>query len=144
VALGALSAVPSGPQNGDVWVEIANHSFTVRVNGANRNIGTLTRATPTYGATVTIDCGLATFFDIVANNGTAFTISNPLLAVTGRRISVRVQNTSGGALGAVTWSSQYKMAAWTSPATGFSRTIDFQYDGTNWIEFSRTTVDVPN
>ena len=36
-------------------------------------------------------------------------------------------------------------AFWTSPATGYSRSITLYYDGTtNWYEKSRTTVDVAN
>jgi hypothetical protein len=103
-----------------------------------------TRIAPTYGPSVTPNAKLGNEFAITATNGTAFTVESPSNVLTGQRITIRVRNTSGGALGAITWGAAYKMAAWTSPAAGFSRAIDFQYDGTNWIEASRTPADVPN
>ncbi len=100
---------------------------------------------PTYGASVTINTIAANEHVITATNGTAFTISDPLYAAqAGQRLTVRIRNTSGGVLGAVTWGAAYKLAAWTSPANGFSRSIDFRYDGANWVEVSRTPADVPN
>jgi hypothetical protein len=38
----------------------------------------------------------------------------------------------------------FKNSAWTSPATGYSRSIQFTYDGTNWVQDFQSTVDVPN
>jgi hypothetical protein len=106
----------------------------------------LNRISPTYGATVTIETGLGNQFAINATNGTAFTISTPTALGTtpGQRITIQVINLHSGALGTITWGAGYKMAAWTSPANGFSRSIDFQFDGTVWREVSRTPADVPN
>lgn len=102
-------------------------------------------AAPAYGASVAIDAVVANEHVITATNGTAFTIANPLYAVqAGQRITIKVKNASGGVLGAVTWGTAFKLAAWTSPANGFSRSIDFRYDGANWVEVSRTPADVPN
>lgn len=98
----------------------------------------------TYSASIQINAGLYNFFQITPNNGTAFTIQTPVLGVTNQRISIRIKNTFG-VLGAVTWGAGYKMgAAWTQPANGFSRTIDFDFDGTNWIESNRSAVDIAN
>jgi len=97
-----------------------------------------------YGVSVAIDASQGRDFTATANNATAFAIAAPTNATTGQRITVMVRNTSGGALGAVTWNAVFKLAAWTSPANGFSRSIDFRFDGTNWVEVGRTTVDVPN
>ena len=102
------------------------------------------RSAPTYGVTVSIDASLGNEFDVTATNGTAFTVANPTNATDGQRITITIRNTSGGALGVVTWDTLYKLAAWTSPATAFSRSIDFKYNGVNWVEVSRATVDVPN
>ncbi len=107
-------------------------------------IGASPLVAPTYGATVAISALSGTDFNIVVTDGNAFTIANPTSLVTGQHIFVTVKNTSGGALGAVTWGSAYKLAAWTQPANGFSRSIQYRYDGTNLIEVGRTTVDVPN
>lgn len=101
------------------------------------------RTEPTYGVSIAIDASLGDEFDITATNGTAFTVTNPTNPADGQRITLTIRNTSGGALGTITWESKYKLAAWTSPATGTSRSIDFKYDGTNWIEASRTPADVP-
>ena len=123
----------------------------VSVNaGTNRAIGLTnyalaqSRSTPTYGASVAIDARLGNFFDVTANNGTAFTVSNPTNATDGQRLTITVRNTSVGALGTVTWDTLYKMSAWVSPLTANSRSIEFKYNGAAWIEISRTPNDVPN
>jgi hypothetical protein len=112
-----------------------------------RNL-TTTRVTPTYGATVPIVADSGNEFVITATDGNIFMISNPSYTTSsvaaGQRITVRVMNASGGALGRITWGSGYKMAAWMNPASGYSRSIDFQDDGTHWVEVSRTPSDVPN
>lgn len=100
--------------------------------------------TPTYGTTVSIDSSLGDIFIITATDGVAFTVANPTNPFTGQQMTITIKNTSGGALGAVTWGSAYKLATWTSPATGFNRSITFYYDGTNWFEKNRTTADIPN
>ncbi len=104
------------------------------------------RVVPTYGVTVTIDSSLGSTFAISANDGVAFTISNPTnpRTATGQRIEIIVRNVSGGVMGAITWGTAYKLSAWTNPASANSRTIGFMYDGTNWVEVSRTPADVPN
>lgn len=101
-------------------------------------------ATLTYGTAVTIDSAIAKIHILTATNGTAFAMNAPTNAITGASIKITIKNTSGGALGVVTWNAVFKMSTWTSPATGFQRSIDFYYDGTNWIEDGRTTADVPN
>lgn len=102
------------------------------------------RQTVTYSASMTIDAAIGNEFDITANDGVAFTINAPTNPVDGHRITITIRNTAGGALGAATWNAVFKMAAWTQPASANSRSIDFRYDGTNWVEIGRTTADVPN
>jgi hypothetical protein len=102
------------------------------------------RQTVTYSASMTFDARTGNSFVITPTNGTAFAIGIPTGPSAGQRVSVIIRNASGGALGTVTWDGMFKMAAWTSPADGYSRSIDFQHDGTNWIEVGRTTADVPN
>ena len=129
--------------------DLASYSFTA-VNGGKiiwdlpmvRN-----RSVLTYSASMTPDASVSDLFTITATNGTAFTINAPTNGPSSgqsRRITIRVRNTSGGALGAATWNAVYKMSAWTNPANGFSRAIDFDWDGTNWVQASQTGVDVPN
>lgn len=108
---------------------------------AQRFIGTL--ATPTYGATVTIDGNGGALHIITATNNTNFVISNPSASFAGQQLMIQVKNTSGGALGTITWDTQYKMASFTKPANGTRRTVTFIYDGTNWVEVN-CSPEVPN
>lgn len=105
-------------------------------------------ATVAYSASMTPDSSLGQRQIITATSGTAFTInapSNPPSAAPfGQRMTVTIRNTSGGALGAAIWNAIYRMSAWANPANGFSRSIDFTFDGSNWIEVSRTPADIPN
>lgn len=96
-----------------------------------------------YGATIAVNAQVGNEAVITATDGNAFTISNPTNGFAGQRITIRIRNTFG-VLGVLTFGTAYKAAAWTQPANGFSRAIDFQYDGSNWIEVSRTPADVPN
>ena len=120
----------------------------VLLSGAGPNpwgfdgIRTSTHATP-----VSIQTKKGETFEITAATNAIFTISNPDGPSFGRIIRIVIINTSGGAMGVITWDTQYKLAgAFTNPATGNRRTITFYTDGTsgNWYELSRTAADVPN
>jgi hypothetical protein len=126
-------------RNGSAVITIGTNST---VEFAAATVGK--RLGVTYGATVAIPANQANEFSTNANDGSAFTVAAPTNGVSGQRITIRIRNTSGGALGAVTWDAVYKLAAWTSPASGQSRSVDFTFDGTNWIETGRTPADVPN
>lgn len=102
------------------------------------------QATITYSASMTPDAKLGASQTITATNGSAFTINAPTNALAGRRLKITLRNTSGGALGAATWNAVFKMSAWTNPGNGNSRSIEFEYDGTNWLQVAQTGVDVPN
>lgn len=117
-------------------------SAIVELNTEKREVPVL--VVDTYGASITINSSAGEIHTITATNGTAFTINAPTSPVTARMLTITIRNTSGGALGVITWNVVFKMAAFTNPATGFNRSITFYYDGTNWIERSRTTADVPN
>lgn len=101
-------------------------------------------ATITYSASMTPDASLGDMQVITATNGTAFTINAPSSGLTGQEMELMIRNTSGGALGVATFNAVFKMTAWTQPANGFSRTIYFRNDGTNWVEVGRTAADVAN
>jgi hypothetical protein len=98
----------------------------------------------TYTPSISITATAGAIFSVTATDAVPFSIGAPSSPATGQRITIQIRNTSGGALGTVTWNAVYKMASWTSPATANSRSIDFFYNGTNWIEVGRTTADVPN
>ncbi len=96
-----------------------------------------------YSASITINAKLGGVFRILATDAVAFTINAPTNPTLGQRITIRIENGSGGALGAVTWNAIFKMTAWTQPADVFSRSIDFEWNGGNWVESGRTAADVP-
>jgi Pectate lyase superfamily protein len=101
------------------------------------------RVSLAYSAKVTLDVSEGNDFSVYVTDSNSLTISAPTNGSDGQRISVSILNASGGVMGSVTWTG-VKMAAWTSPANGFNRTIDFINWGGTWYEASRTASDVPN
>ena len=100
--------------------------------------------TLTYGTTVNTNLALGNYCIIVANNGTAFTIANPTNAQLGERLTYEIVNTSGGAMGAITWGANFVYrVAWVNPANGFRRTVSFVYRAANsWIQDGLATTDM--
>jgi hypothetical protein len=113
-------------------------------NPSATNLSSIGRLALTYSASITPDVGVSDTFEITATNSTAFTINAPLKPMDGKKISITIRNTSGGALGAITWNAVFKMSAFTSPATANSRAVGFFFDGTNWVQTFLQSVDVPN
>lgn len=98
----------------------------------------------TYGTTVNTDASLNDIFVVNATNGTAFTIANPTNAAD-KVITYIIMNSSGGAMGAITWGGDFKLAgAFTNPGNGFLRTISFARSAGvgYWCEVARTTTDM--
>lgn len=96
-----------------------------------------------YSASIATDAALGSHFTTAATNGTAFTLTNPTNATAGKEITYDLLNSSGGAMGAITWDTLFKLAgAFTNPANGKRRTISFYYDGTNWVETNRAAADI--
>ena len=98
----------------------------------------------TYGVTVSPDVGVADRQYVAVTNGTAFAIAAPANPSAYQTMYLTISNQSGGALGTITWNAVYKLSTFTSPATGYQRTISFTYDGANWIENFCSPGDVPN
>jgi len=136
-----------------------NHNGTVASVGANYYDSILLKKLPPAGPAggsyaesdglVTLDCTLADHFFSQAVAAGATTIAAPSNGYIGQRIAVKFKNARGGGLGCNwTFNAAYKIAGGNVfvgiPANAFSRTIDFVYDGTNWVEVSRTPADVPN
>jgi hypothetical protein len=98
-----------------------------------------------YGYLAIPDLTRASMIWIAPGDSHTFAVSAPIRMPGVRRFSVTISNATGGALGAVTWDSVYKMSAWTHPANGYNRTITFEMlDELHWVESARTPVDVPN
>jgi len=93
-----------------------------------------------------------TVFRFDARNNRNYTVTLALPGETvpsyptrGQIITVMIRNTSGGAMGAITFNPSYKTAgAFTVPANGNSRSLTCVYDGTHCVEVYRTTADVAN
>ena len=98
---------------------------------------------PTYGSTTNIDSSAGDNHSVLVTNTSAYflNITNPSGS---QSVSIKIVNSSGGTMGAITWNANIKLSAWTNPANGFSKTIDFTYNGAVWVEKSRTPSDVPN
>jgi hypothetical protein len=138
-------------ESGSQWESVSESQFNHRVERCS--IGKM--ISPTYGVNVVIDPWLGSTHRITVTNNTAFQINNPTYRGTafpgtgmftrgGQEITIMVKNTVGAPMGVITWDTKYKMSAWTNPATGFSRSITFMFDGTNWYQISQTGVDIPN
>jgi len=101
--------------------------------------------TLTYGAAIATDASKGSELTITATNGTAFTVSNPTNPSVGQLLEYTIRNNAGGALGALTFDTLFKIgAAWAQPANGFSRSIGFRWNGTNWVEKYRAAADISN
>lgn len=112
--------------------------------------GPKNKATITYtsGVAMTFDATLAERYELTINDGVAYTINaptnTPALAYASKRIVLIIRNTAGGALGAATFNAAFKMPAWVNPANTFSRSIEWEWNGANWVETFRSAADIPN
>lgn len=124
----------------DLSASIAGSLFTPATKIA-QGIFTLT-----YASTVNTSVATASYFKLTVTNSTAFTIAVPSNTVPGQQITYDILNSSGGAMGAITWSAAaggFKLAGtFVNPANTKRRTISFRYDGTNWIEIGRAAADI--
>ena len=103
--------------------------------------------TVTYSAAPVIDASLGNVFVMTISNATAIVVAAPTNPIgIGQIIWFTVRNASGGAHGALTWNAIFKTqaTAFSAVANGFSRTVVFRWDGTNWVEMVRTAADVAN
>lgn len=97
----------------------------------------------TYAASVTPKPNQAPYLTLVVTDGNAFTIANALPTAGSGSFTLTITNSSGGAMGTITWDTKYIFTngSWTNPANGKSRNITFFYDGTNFVEQARSGQD---
>jgi hypothetical protein len=105
--------------------------------------------TVTYSAAPVIDASLGNLFVMTITDAVALVVAaptNPPAAGQAQVIFFTVRNGSGGAHGALTWNAAFKTqaTAFSAVANGFSRTVCFRWNGTNWVEMWRTAADVAN
>jgi len=145
---------------GRVIIPVAGNNYQAAyITGANEYPTVLSgivqgRVALTYGATVRVPVKGTNFFTLAVTNTSAFTISAPSTysptsgSALSQYISIDIFNTSGGVMGAVTWTGGalgYRLAgAFVPPATGNHRIYTFYYDGAVWREISRSAADIPN
>lgn len=102
---------------------------------------------PDFDSSIPVDAsgGGNLFVKVIATSGIAFQIENPGLPHGSEVLHLDVVNSSGGALGAITFGTEYKLTgAFTAPADGKRRTIMFYFDdlSTSWVELNRCTGDI--
>ena len=133
----------TGGSTGTYRIRCESVSRVTNAGVYSATLGTDQSHALTYSGTIATDANLSDIFTITATNGTAFTISNPTNPFAGRTITYDIKNSSGGAMGVVTWGAAFKLAgAFVNPANGLRRTISFYYDGTNWVETNRAAADI--
>lgn len=111
----------------------------------NRVAGSLSGiVTVTYSPTVTLDASKGATFILTVTDTNAWTMAEPVHPTSGQRITIMLRGQYGGSAGTVTWASVFLKAAFTMPSDGYSRSIDFLYNGSSWVELSKTASDIPN
>jgi hypothetical protein len=109
-----------------------------------------TTLTYTTSTPMTPNCGYGRYkyFLVNATDGSAMTIANgTTLCLGGGFLTFKFKNTSGGAMGAITWGSMYHFAGGvtsTNPGNGYSRIVQFGCDVNACYEAFRSTADIAN
>lgn len=105
-------------------------------------------STMAYSASVTPSLRSGGTHLVTVTNGTAFTITNPvglneLGSTWTHDLLIEIRNTSGGAMGAITWAAGYVLlgGAFTNPADGKRRWIRFAYLPSGFVEIARAPAD---
>jgi hypothetical protein len=149
-------AVPTFNSNSGCAYQLGSYftgeGLITAYKGAINSVAVNYMNSPTYGASIAIEPNKGDFQNIVVTDGVAFTVATPTFKgaawpniAVGAKVTIRFKNVSGTAMGVVTWGGGYRLGgAVTNPANAFSRSITFVYDGTNWIETSRSAADVQN
>lgn len=112
---------------------------TVTQNAVGLSVARMVNAV-SWGAGVhTIDASLGENVEITLTASTGqLSVTNPKI---GQRMFLSVRQTGAGSF-LVTWPTNFRWAANTAPtlttAAGRQDDFIFRYDGTNWVEFSRT------
>lgn len=128
--------------------EVRAGSITASLGAVTASAGALLSplTTLTYGPAIAINAALGNEFVVTITDAVGFAFSAPTGGTTGQIIRITARNASGGAHGAGTFNAAFKTqaAAFAAIANGFSRTYEFRFNGTNWVETSREGADVAN
>jgi hypothetical protein len=141
VAGGVGSGVNIGdaPTGGLLGTGSVNAQDTYYINGSNL----AEREALTYSTSMTPNQRNGHAHSILVTDNVAMAINLPTNSVDGAVITFLIRNGSGGAMGAITWNAGYRLAgAFTNPATGFRRSIQFLSTGDGlYHELSRGAAD---
>lgn len=82
-------------------------------------------------------------FKMTVSDANALTMNRPADGQNGCRITFDIFNGSGGAMGVITWATEYVfLTAWVNPANGTRATVTFYKAGSaldsNWIQLGQT------
>ena len=146
-----LTLAPGSSQTADALVikdTAGTQQFGVTTNGQIKASLGIQKglAAPTYGATVAINARSGDWQTITATDTSAFTISaptNPPDSSHSQELVIEIVNSSGGAMGTVTWNSAFVFTggSFTNPASTKKRHVRFQWNGSKWVETARAAND---
>lgn len=126
------SSVEGITNNTDAGIVILTQAATITLDGTE------------FGAsqTAVYEC------EITAAGAYTFNIdvTRPQNWENGQVFSLTIKNTSGGAISAPAFGSNFKVqtAAFTAPANGYQRTIMFKIDNAKACQLTNETADIPN
>lgn len=131
------------------WNNLANASMlgTYNLNAAQSGIYTLDWNNPTIvlGQKFAANAHGLYRVNVTTNAAWVLSVNNDAYWVKGQVFTVQIRNTSGGAIATPTTVSAIVTAgALVAPANGYSRCYTFFFSGTQWIEISRSSADIPN
>ena len=96
-----------------------------------------------YTNKISTDAAAANYFTIAVTDRNPFTIQEPARPIPGQQIIYEIRNSSGGAMGDITWGPAFQLAGpFMAPASRRRRTISFYYNGAAWIETARAAADI--
>ena len=98
---------------------------------------------PPFGRVVTPDAALADYFIVNVTDGKPWALAEPLHPPPfgwSQEITIDMVNRTGGPLGTISFAPCYRMDSteWLPPGPGRRRVLVFYFEGTCWIERSRT------
>lgn len=91
------------------------------------------------GGSFAIDATNYSFHQLVTGTPTGNSCAAPTGGITGQVISIQIKNLAGGFITSWTFDPIYIVATWVSLAYQDYLTIQFVFDGTNWVETSRAS-----
>ncbi len=98
-----------------------------------------------YGPTVTINLSAGNVIVLTVTNANAFQIANPIQVVPGAMWWLNIRNASGGAHGAGTWGTNFRVPGNVPAiANGQNRWFQFWAGAMTQRELFRSAADIPN